>query len=332
MDLFLRGRHFKPFTTIIVISLLLICLVAPLVEARGVYALERLESSSAEQDSGNSYDGPNLVTDGMSMIASDAGKVADAAGVKLLGAGVSIIKGIAVFDRFVGRGATVTATFVTNGTTKSMAFAGKAAGSVYAAATYPVSHVHNLTHLSSIIRPTDPTPAPTITQLRAQQAAIIQKGTKDLSVVAASTGSGGACDGGMGNGGYPMKWCNAPMDSLRTVAYSGDAINRECTSYAYWYFTSVEGHSGFRVTGDARYWVQTSNYPTHATPAVGAIGVETAGAFGHVVIVQALPGQTYDGHVTPAGYALVSEMNYDWSGHFRYSYSPLTKFAAYIYR
>jgi surface antigen len=121
------------------------------------------------------------------------------------------------------------------------------------------------------------------------------------------------------------------MDSLPTISYSADPINRECTSYAYWYFTAVEGHTGFRVSGNAKYWATSSNYPTHAAPADGAIAVETVGAYGHVAIVQALPGQEYAGRVVPAGYVLVSEMNYDWQGHFRYSYSPLSKFTAYIY-
>ena len=129
-----------------------------------------------------------------------------------------------------------------------------------------------------------------------------------------------------------MAWCNAAMDSLATVSYSSDRINRECTSYAYWYFTRVEGHTDFRVWRDAKYWSTTSNYPTHTAPRVGAIAVETAGAYGHVAIVQALPGQKYAGERVPAGYVLVSEMNFDWNGHFRYSYSSLGKFSAYIYR
>jgi surface antigen len=121
------------------------------------------------------------------------------------------------------------------------------------------------------------------------------------------------------------------MDTIATVSYTSDPINRECTSYAYWYFTSIEGHANFRAWGNAKYWATSSNYPTHAVPAVGAIAVETAGAYGHVAIVQALPGQKYAEQVVPAGYVLVSEMNYDWHGHFRYSYSPLSKFTAYIY-
>jgi hypothetical protein len=194
-----------------------------------------------------------------------------------------------------------------------------------------VRFASDVTHVGSIIRPEDHTAIPTITQLRAQQAALIVSGTKDVTIASITSGVGGACDDGDGNGGYPMKWCGAAMDSIETIPYSGAAINRECTSYAYWYFTSVEGHAGFRAWGNAKYWAATSNYPTHTAPTVGAIAVETAGAYGHVAIVQALPGHKYAGGVVPAGYVLVSEMNYDWNGHFRYSYSPLSKFSAYIY-
>jgi peptidoglycan hydrolase CwlO-like protein len=167
-----------------------------------------------------------------------------------------------------------------------------------------------------------------ITALQKQQAAIIQAGTRNVTIPAPSGGSGGACDNGFGNGGYPLSWCNADLDAL-TVA--GGFPNRECTSYAYWYFTQIEGHQDFYDTGNANQWLGNSSYPTHDTPAVGSIAVETAGTFGHVAIVQALPGQTYAGNTVPAGEVLVSEMNYDFEGHFRYSYSPLSKFAGYIY-
>ncbi len=187
------------------------------------------------------------------------------------------------------------------------------------------------TYVSSIIRPVDNTPTPTITELRMRQATLIQTGTRKVIIAPVPHGVGGACDSGDGNGGYPMAWCNSPMDSVATIGYSNDPINRECTSYAFWYFRHIEGHGDFHVTGNAKDWGVTSNYPTRSTPAVGAIAVESGGAYGHVAIVQALPGQVYAGRTTPAGYVLLSEMNYDWNGHFRYSYSPLGKFSAFIW-
>jgi len=199
-------------------------------------------------------------------------------------------------------------------------------------ARFAAGSVSKLTsnHLASVIKPKMNASAPVITPEQAQQVSIIQSGTLDVEPVR-PIGTGGACDSGAGNGGYPMDWCDAPMDTIRTVAYSADRINRQCTSYAYWYFTQVKGHTDFHVTGNANRWAYTSNYPTHNTPAVGAIAVVTSGYYGHVAIVQALPGQVYDGKTVPDGYVLVSEMNYDWQGHFRYSYSPLSKFSAYIY-
>lgn len=225
------------------------------------------------------------------------------------------------------------ATTTTNGMVRSVGFTIHvytmpfvAAGQGIGAASHATS-----TQLASVIQPKkDIASVPVITPEQAQQATIIQSGTLEVKPVA-PIGSGGACDNGAGNGGYPMEWCDAPMDSIRTVSYSGDRINRECTSYAYWYFTAIEGHTDFHVTGNANRWAYTSNYPIHTTPAVGAIAVETHGYYGHVAIVQGLPGQTHDGKVVPEGYVLVSEMNYDWHGHFRYSYSPLSKFSAYIY-
>lgn len=233
--------------------------------------------------------------------------------------------------RIVGRSASDTA----NTTGSGASFIGDSIRGTFDFNMHMASDVvglaYGITNVGTLIQPTDSTPVPTITELRAQQASIIQSGTKDVSIASLTTGSGGACDNGDGNGGYPMAWCNAPMDTVATVPYTSDPINRECTSYAYWYFTVVEGHTDFRVWDNAKYWASTSNYPSHAMPAVGSLAVETAGAYGHVAVVQALPGQSYHGEVVPAGYLLVSEMNYDWQGHFRYSYSPLSKFSAYIY-
>lgn len=186
------------------------------------------------------------------------------------------------------------------------------------------------THLASVIKPKNDIALPVITAEQAQQASLIQTGTFNFEPIK-PIGSGGACDNGGGNGGYPMEWCDARIDTLQAKAGSTSRINRECTSYAYWYFTEILGHTDFQVWGNANRWARTSNYPTHKEPAVDSIAVETAGAYGHVAIVHALPGQVYEGKVVPDGYVLVSEMNYDWHGHFRYSYSPVTKFSAYIY-
>ncbi len=166
-----------------------------------------------------------------------------------------------------------------------------------------------------------------IVALEAEQAAINEKNSS--AIAPPSGGFGGNCatpnypiygtyyySGSMANspnGGYPMSWCNAPQDSLITA---GGFPNRECTSFAYWYFTTVEGHSNFQVTGNANQWWYTANRPVDRIPAVGSIAVDPNGSYGHVMIVIATPGQTYDGRVVPAGEIDTISMNDDWHGHF----------------
>lgn len=266
-----------------------------------------------------------------------------AVGSGIVGGSVAVGKGIGsgIVDGFTaaGNAASGGATFVGHDVVVgSISLVGRGAVGITAYEFSGVGSVvgafGDVAHVSDIIKPAEHTtsPTPTITELRIQQAALIQSGTRNVLVAALTSGTGGLCDSGDGNGGYPAAWCNASMDSVATIPYSGDPINRECTSYAFWYFTQIEGHYNFHVWGNAKDWANTSNYATHAFPAVGAIAVETAGAYGHVAIVQALPGQKFAGQVVPAGDVLVSEMNYDWNGHFRYSYSPLDKFSAFIYQ
>jgi hypothetical protein len=314
--------------------------LAPLLQAHQASLLTHINNAYAVQAPQNTYGSPNVITNAVSQLADDIGSAANTSEVKLLRGTVAVAASVTHLDRDVVHGsylaialtfhaANVTATTAVHIVGSSIAATGHAIGSVFSDV---FGFFASLTHVSAIIRPANHTPTPVIARIRAQQAAIIQSGTERVSIPTISSGVGGACDIGGGNGSYPMSWCNTPMDSVATIPYSSDTINRECTSYAYWYFTSVEGNTNFRVWGNAKYWATSSNYPTHATPEIGAIAVETAGAYGHVAIVQALPGQEYSGQVVPAGYVLVSEMNYDWQGHFRFSYSPLSKFSTYIYQ
>jgi peptidoglycan hydrolase CwlO-like protein len=174
-----------------------------------------------------------------------------------------------------------------------------------------------------------------ISSLRAQQAAADASvaGTVNIS---ASGGSGGLCDIGYGNGGYPMSLCNAPQDSINDP---WGFPNRECTSFAYWYFVTQEGQSGFKVSGNAGWWWETSNYPVttwNSSVKVGALGIEPSsstpapvpslhgGYYGHVMVVKALPGQTYQGVTVPQGDVLVASMNEDEAGHFMYNTWPVS--------
>lgn len=152
-----------------------------------------------------------------------------------------------------------------------------------------------------------------IAALRAQQAILNAAGSGNV-IPPNSSGAGGLCDAGLGqgNGGYPMPWCNASQDSVIT---SGGFPNRECTSFAYWYFTSVEGKS-LSVYGDAKYWKDTANRPVDQTPEDGAIAVKTSGTWGHVMIVVAVPGDKFGDTVVPDGSIITFEMNTYLDGKF----------------
>ena len=251
-------------------------------------------------------------------------------------AAASAERGVQSASKATVRAVANAAIATTRATGYAVLFTGKVIAFPFVATGHGVKYVFGATsrvistHFASVIKPKNDINVPVITPEQAQQASLIQTDTISFEPIKPK-GSGGACDNGGGNGGYPMEWCDAPMDTLRAKADSNNRINRQCTSYAYWYFTEILGYTDFHVTGDAKYWARTSNYPVHKEPTTNAIAVETTGRYGHVVIVHALPGQEYEGKVVPDGFLLVSEMNYDWRGHFRYSYSPVSKFSAYIY-
>ncbi len=177
-----------------------------------------------------------------------------------------------------------------------------------------------------------------ITVLQQEQAAINEAGSTALTPPSGG-GTGGNCGtpnypiGGTyyytgdpanaPNGGYPMNWCNDSQDSVVTL---GGFPNRECTSFAYWYFTSVLGHTDFSVTGNANQWWYLSNRPVDQTPAAGSIAVDPKGEYGHVMIVVASPGESYGGSVVPAGRIDTISMNDDWYGHFFIMQRPYSGF------
>ena len=185
-----------------------------------------------------------------------------------------------------------------------------------------------------------------IATLEAEQAAANASIARYVHATSAepSGGSGGLCDIGYGNGGYPMPWCNKDQDAIND---SYDFPNRECTSFANWYFINEEGQSGFSTSGNAGWWYLTSNYSANTWSGgvqPGALGIEPSsslnapvpslhgGYYGHVMVVLALPDTTYDGSFpltsnvagtqVPDGYVLVMSMNEDEEGHFLYNFWP----------
>jgi peptidoglycan hydrolase CwlO-like protein len=167
-----------------------------------------------------------------------------------------------------------------------------------------------------------------IASLEAEQAAI--NGQYAGSVTVAPSSGGGACNIGQGFADYP--WCNAPFTFDTSPTDPNGFPERQCTSFAYWYFTSVEGRPLNSNLGNAGQWWYTANQPVDQTPEVGAIGVEPSNApphyspYGHVMIVLALSGTTYEGALpytsqadgiqVPQGDVLVMSMNENEEGDF----------------
>jgi len=155
-------------------------------------------------------------------------------------------------------------------------------------------------------------------KLQAEQAAILEAASSSYngSIPGASGGSGGACDNGHGNGGYPMSWCNAAQDQ---AGYGGPwGENRECVSWAGWERQQL-GRTLPTGWGNANNWgyaAEGAGYTVNGTPDIGSVAWTTAGPFGHVAVVAAIQGSN----------VIVSEMNYDDAGHFRYGTYPISYF------
>jgi peptidoglycan DL-endopeptidase CwlO len=153
-----------------------------------------------------------------------------------------------------------------------------------------------------------------VASLRAQQSAAIQAASSHVSrgsVPGASGGSGGACDNGSGNGGYPMVWCNAAQDSL---VDNWGMYNRECVSYAAWKRSAI-GRPVPGGWGNANQWpgsARAAGYSVDGSPRVGDVAVYMGGFYGHVGVVEAVNG----------GSIIMSDMNGDNAGHFSYDSWP----------
>jgi surface antigen len=166
-----------------------------------------------------------------------------------------------------------------------------------------------------------------ISSLKSQQAAILAAASVGFSgsFPGASSGSGGACDNGQGNGGYPAAWCAAPQDE---AGYGGDwGYNRECVSWAGWrrYQLYAQGAVSRPVQawGNANQWgdgARNAGFTVDNNPSFGAVAQTSIGAYGHVAVVEKV--------IAP--YVIVSEMNYDGNGHFRYG-KYLSSYFHYIH-
>lgn len=122
-----------------------------------------------------------------------------------------------------------------------------------------------------------------ISSLRAQQAA--------ANAAAASTYNVSNLVAGVGCGGYPAIWCNAPQDS---VSDNWGMYNRECVSYTAWKVAA----SGRRMPfwggrGNANEWPSSAasdNIPTGSEPRVGSVAIMYVGWYGHAMYVERING------------------------------------------
>jgi peptidoglycan hydrolase CwlO-like protein len=155
-----------------------------------------------------------------------------------------------------------------------------------------------------------------VSQLRAQQAAIIAANSHHVAFPGRSAGAGGACDAGQGNGGYPTVWCNAGQDSM---VDAWGMYSRECVSYAAWAATD-RGHIVPYGLGNANQWpgaARARGIAVDSNPEVGNVAIFMGGQYGHAMIVERVQGSQ----------VIVSSMNADNNGHFFYdswSISALT--------
>lgn len=122
------------------------------------------------------------------------------------------------------------------------------------------------------------------------------------------SGNLGSC-----GGGYPSKWCNAPLD-----AYVDDwaLYSRECVSYAAWaaYNRFGKDVQRFRGMGHAYQWPNTASAYMGAnvnnTPAVGSVAITPRSNFtplGHAMVVE---------HVYGDGWIRISQYNFAGTGEY----------------
>ncbi len=157
-----------------------------------------------------------------------------------------------------------------------------------------------------------------IASLRSQQSAAIAAASRRVgggSFPGRSSGAGGSCDKGFGNGGYPMRWCNAPLDAY---VDSWGMYSRECVSYTAWKVASTGRNMPYwGGVGHAYQWpgnARRAGIPVSVGGGarVGDIAIFSGGPFGHAMYVEQVKG----------GSVIVSEFNRDWDGKFTYSEWP----------
>lgn len=167
---------------------------------------------------------------------------------------------------------------------------------------------------------------------RAQQAAI------EAAMRAASGGGGGfsVLPGDPSKGGYPWEagcWVDANAYSHGGATGTGaDPLGygcRQCVSYTAWKVGQRTGNFP-KYWGNANMWpssARASGYQTGSTPRANSVGVISAGAYGHVVWVEAVNG---DGTVDISQYNYFNAGGPGW-GHYSKMRVSAATYDTYIY-
>jgi surface antigen len=154
--------------------------------------------------------------------------------------------------------------------------------------------------LELAITPT-PTPAPTPTDSPSPSPSVSP--SPSASPTPSASPEPQAC-----GGGYPARWCNAPLDSLID---NWGMYNRECVSYAaYKIVASGRTMPYWGGHGNANQWpanARAAGIPVDGNPKVGDVAISMAGPYGFAMYVEAVQS---DGKIH------VSQYNYDNQGEY----------------
>jgi surface antigen/peptidoglycan hydrolase CwlO-like protein len=124
-------------------------------------------------------------------------------------------------------------------------------------------------------------------------------------------GGGTAC-----GGGYPGRWCRAPMDS---IVDTWGMYNRECVSYtAFRVAASGRYMPYWGGIGNANQWddnARRAGIPTDGNPRPGDVAISNSGFYGHAMYVESVNGN---------GTINISQYNADWTG--RYSTATISAY------
>lgn len=116
-------------------------------------------------------------------------------------------------------------------------------------------------------------------------------------------GSGATC-----GGGYPAKWCNAPIDS---IVDTWGMFNRQCVSYtAFRVAASGRNMPYWGGKGNANQWddnARRAGIPVDNNPQPGDVAIRNSEPYGHAMYVES---------VNPDGTINISQYNAAWDGRY----------------